>query len=98
MQNSWLVARPDNLVAWQPKIDLQLTTNNLQAKIDSLSKELNESYKQLELERQKVQTQPLVLQRQIRLQQKILQTHIGQEKLQQLEQNAIELLVGLEPN
>jgi len=26
MQNSWLVARPNNLVAWQPKIDLQLTT------------------------------------------------------------------------
>lgn len=26
MQNSWLVTRPDNLVAWQPKIDLQLTT------------------------------------------------------------------------
>lgn len=69
---------------------------NLKAKIDSLTQELNKSHNQLELERHKGQTQLLALQRQIRLQQKILQTHLSQEKLQQLEQSGVELLLDLE--
>jgi hypothetical protein len=69
---------------------------NLKAKIDSLTQELNKSHNQLDLERHKGQTQLLALQRQIRLQQKILQTHLSQEKLQQLEQSGVELLLDLE--
>lgn len=65
---------------------------NLQAKIDSLSQELNQDRKQLELEQYKHQTQVSILHKQIKLQQKILQTQLSQEKLQQLEQNGLELL------
>ncbi len=68
----------------------KVTSINLQTKIDSLNKELNQSHKQLELEQHKWQTQLFILQKQIKLQQKIIQTHISQEKLQQLEQNGLE--------
>jgi hypothetical protein len=70
----------------------KVTSINLQTKIDSLHKELDQSHKQLELEQQNWQMQHLILQKQIKLQQKIIQTHLSQEKLQQLEQNGLELL------
>jgi len=59
---------------------------NLQAKIDSLNKELLESNKQLNtaILKAQVQTQPLL--RQIDWQQKMIQTYIDPNKLQQLEE------------
>ena len=61
---------------------------NLQAKIDNLHKDLIESKNQLNvaLLKSQVQTQPLL--RQIEWQQKVIQDHVGLEKLRQLEEKS----------
>jgi hypothetical protein len=67
----------------------KVTNINLQAKIDSLNKELIESNKQLNgaLMKAQIQHQPLL--RQIEWQQKIIQDHVGFEKLRQLEEEGL---------
>lgn len=59
---------------------------NLQAKIDSLTKELLESKKQLELVNIKAQVHTQSLQRQIDQQQKILKNYLNSAQLQELAQ------------
>lgn len=62
----------------------KVTSINLQAKLDSLHKELADSKKQLFDATLKYKAQTQVLLRQLDWQQKIIKEHIGDEKLQQL--------------
>ena len=62
----------------------KVTSINLQAKLDSLHKELADSKKQLFDATLKYKAQTQVLLRQLDWQQKIIKEHIGDEKLQEL--------------
>ncbi len=69
----------------------KLTSMNLQEKINTMSKQLSELHQQLQTVNNKLAAKQQPLLRQIEWQQKIIQNHLGFDKLRQIEEEELKL-------